>query len=42
MLYELGSPPYFRQKKILKPRFGIKKNKEIGEKLKKEFKKTKE
>ena len=35
---ELGSPPYFRQKNI-KPGSEIKKNKEIGEKLKKEFKK---
>ena len=35
---DLGSPPYFRQKNI-KPGSEIKKNKEIGEKLKKEFKK---
>ena len=35
---DLGSPPIFRQKNI-KPGSEIKKNKEIGEKLKKEFKK---
>ena len=35
---DLGSPPYFRPKNI-RPGSEIKKNKEIGEKLKKEFKK---
>ena len=35
---DLGSPPIFRQKRI-KPGSEIKKNKEIGPKLKKEFKK---
>ena len=35
---DLGSPPIFRQKNI-KPGSEIKKNKEIGEKLKKEFRK---
>ena len=35
---DLGSPPYYRPKNI-KPGSEIKKNKEIGEKLKKEFKK---
>ena len=35
---DLGSPPIFRQKNI-KPGSEIKKNKEIGEKIKKEFKK---
>ena len=35
---DLGSPPYFRQKN-LRPGSEIKKNKDIGPKIKKEFKK---